>query len=131
MPNSSAKRAALSPSRLCTVTTDAPSQLCRSGTTLREIVPVPIAAHRCGLLSRTTTTGDLPQPCQARFRLPGERLPVDGDQPEGGLPVTPFKVVERTPVQIATHIDTVLDRGGQVIQRCGCVGDPALVVGCC
>jgi hypothetical protein len=46
MPNSSAKRDAFSPSRLCTATTSAPSHDIKSGTRLREIIPVPTAAHR-------------------------------------------------------------------------------------
>ena len=54
---------------------------------------------------------------------------IDLDESEGGSPIAPLVVVERTPVQVAPDVDAVGDGGNKTLQRLVEEGLALLVVG--
>lgn len=56
---------------------------------------------------------------------------VDSDQAERGVPVSPFVVVQKRPVQVTLHVDAVVDGLLQVSERLTCVLDAGVAVNAC
>src|SRR5919106_5999199 len=73
---------------------------------------------------------DLAEPAGARLHGAGLRLAVDGDQAERrAVAERPLEVVEQRPVEVAAHVEAVVQAATHATQRLADVLDALVVIG--